>query len=738
MLTFPIFFFTFIHSVRRKASGKALIKDIAEIVERHSGQTGIIYCLATKECEDVCNALLEAFGPRHPLARRITFYHAQLTAAERERRQREWTQGRVLLICATIAFGMGINKPDVRYVIHHSMPKSIDGYSQESGRAGRDGNQSESIVFFGFKDKSRLQHMITRAAEERAGSGGGRGFKAGGVFSDDSVQRSIQLLSKCAAYCVNEVECRRVLLLRYFGEEFSPEQCRGTCDNCRRTQRLSWVDMTPHAYVMLLMVHATSSVGTGARGYPNAASKPMTIVQLATRYSLKDVSKLDEAAGRTLALRPSVLGRDTAERLVQVMVLEGLLQEDTVVNQSGFGSDYVSLGPRAGLLLRCNPQTAASICSFRATDEAGQPYAVRVAVRAEGRSAGALSTEQVDMLQAPTDAAAPVVEEAETADDATKKKRKAAPKAKAPNTVAVPNPAAAAIRHVRSGGAATESYLSESEGEAELEWVPPVARSHNTAATDGWLTNDTGGLQLEKKTAKAKRRSVASNAAGPEIPVATHVPATKRARQLPASLPTSSVTQAAIRIEQSPASQDSRASAIESSVPRQLLSNTKMDELRTWVMEWLILKYGSKRVYHFLTSDQIGLIAFSPPVTREQLLKVPRISEAKLDTDGFGAELLATVFAFLEKHDLLHLFPHAQAPTIAEHPRWRNPLACPSQAGPGPTDAPVEKERPMYPARDSNSPTWSQAQLSPVVPVRTSYRPVAQSLTQQHGDSMNY
>jgi len=191
------------------------------------------------------------------------------------------------------------------------------------------------------------QHMLTRSAEERNG-----GAHRGNIHSDPSVQRGMQLLAKCAAYCVNEVECRRVLLLRYFGEEFSKEACRGTCDNCRRTQNLTMLDVTDHAYAALQIVKAagsTSDTGSGSNSrYNSNAPKPLTIVQLATRYSTKEKTdkhgvsttdkgtKLDDATLRALALRPSLMTRDTAERLMQVLVLEGFLQEDSVLNQSGF------------------------------------------------------------------------------------------------------------------------------------------------------------------------------------------------------------------------------------------------------------------------------------------------------------------------------------------------------------------------------------------------------------------
>ena len=96
----------------------------------------------------------------------MCYYHADIPAAEKETRQRLWSKGDIKVICATIAFGMGINKPDVRYVIHHSLPKSLTNYYQESGRAGRDGAPSECVLYFSARDRGKLTTMITKSAEE--------------------------------------------------------------------------------------------------------------------------------------------------------------------------------------------------------------------------------------------------------------------------------------------------------------------------------------------------------------------------------------------------------------------------------------------------------------------------------------------------------------------------------------------------------------------------------------------
>jgi len=132
--------------VEKKGSDAKCIESICKYVQKKGLVSGIIYCQSKKSCEDVAKKLTKFLG-NGPRAAKADFYHADVSDQERRYRHEAWSQGRIHILCATVAFGMGIDKPDVRFVIHFTMPQSITHYYQESGRAGRDGNQADCIMY---------------------------------------------------------------------------------------------------------------------------------------------------------------------------------------------------------------------------------------------------------------------------------------------------------------------------------------------------------------------------------------------------------------------------------------------------------------------------------------------------------------------------------------------------------------------------------------------------------------
>ena len=200
-----------------------------EFIQKFKNQSGLIYCFSRKQVDSVASDLQDLGYSALP-------YHAGLTSLEREKNQEAFIKDEVKIIVATIAFGMGINKPDVRFVLHHDLPKNIESYYQQIGRAGRDGIDSHCRLLFSYGDTAKIKYFLKEKEEKER-------FK------------SLQLLEALVNFCESEV-CRRIPLLKYFGEEYKEENC-GKCDICL-SENIQKQDITIEAQKFLSCIKRTN------------------------------------------------------------------------------------------------------------------------------------------------------------------------------------------------------------------------------------------------------------------------------------------------------------------------------------------------------------------------------------------------------------------------------------------------------------------------------------------------
>lgn len=307
------------YEVRRKGNNAAVLACIADIIKEHDEETGIIYCLSRINCENVAKSLRNDFKVK------AAHYHAGVDAKERVSVQRKWQAGELKVIVATIAFGMGIDKADVRYVIHQSMPKSLEGYYQETGRAGRDGKRSECILFYNCRDVILLRKMIRADSKESK--------------TPQQIQRQLELLNEVSQFCENKFDCRRTQILAYFSEEFDPRNCKRTCDNCHNAPELQTVDFTKYAISALKLVERLQRERLSVSYYIDLFKGAKL-----KRFRPEHTEVAEYGMGADLI-------RSDVERLFRKFLTKKILIERNIPNHNDMAEQFVELGPKARELI---------------------------------------------------------------------------------------------------------------------------------------------------------------------------------------------------------------------------------------------------------------------------------------------------------------------------------------------------------------------------------------------------
>lgn len=316
-----------IYNIQQKSKGHGVTEAIARIVnDYHTGHCGIVYSLARKACEKIATALQEQHGIS------AEAYHAGMSREDKSRLLAAWQSGATKVIVATIAFGMGIDKANVRFVIHETLPKSLEGYYQETGRAGRDGIKSACYLMYGFGDSLKIRKMI----------------EANKDATREHQRHQTQMLDNVVQFCANKSDCRRTQVLNYFGEDFDRAKCNKTCDNCSSTSNQKLVDFTAFAKDAARLVDSISG-----RGIKKTESG-FTILHFVDILRGKSIAKVKNHGHDTFPQfgAGSNMNRNVLERVLQHLMSIQALDQCNVKNKAGFFSKYVVAGPRYDQFLR--------------------------------------------------------------------------------------------------------------------------------------------------------------------------------------------------------------------------------------------------------------------------------------------------------------------------------------------------------------------------------------------------
>ncbi|RDB21517.1 ATP-dependent DNA helicase hus2/rqh1 [Hypsizygus marmoreus] len=299
------------------------------IAKKHPKQSGVIYCLGRDKCEDVAKKLKEnGFSAKH--------FHAGMTQLDKDLTLDEWRKDKVNIIVATIAFGMGIDKADVRFVIHFSLPKSLDGYYQETGRAGRDGKPADCVLYFQFKDYMSVRNMIERPDNNNVPP------------SPESIKRQTDAAQAVVKYCQDISQCRRVRLLHYFDEKFDKVKCGNQCDNCAHPVPCVTRDVTREAREAVGLIRVFQE-----RSELVTLAQCRDILRGANTAAIRNKHHDKEAQYGSARDLPS----EVLDQVLQQLCLQDVLKEKSVQQASGFHSEYVVLGPEAQNFQRSKDKT---------------------------------------------------------------------------------------------------------------------------------------------------------------------------------------------------------------------------------------------------------------------------------------------------------------------------------------------------------------------------------------------